>query len=291
MKADNKGKRYRDYNTYLRDLFGERVQKIPLDAGLGCPNRDGTIGQGGCIYCDGRGSGTGALVDGGLSIEEQVQRGRAFASARYGASLFIAYFQSFTNTYAPVETLRSLYRRALSAPGMVGLSVGTRPDCAGKEVLDLLADFGQKYVVWVEYGLQSSHDSTLAVINRGHDAACFEDAVQRTAARGLNVCAHVILGLPGETPEMMAETALYLARLPVSGVKIHLLYVVADSPMGALYRQGRYRCLDRREYVDLVVAFLERLPWRIVVQRLTGDPPRDLRVLGPDWAYDKTETL
>lgn len=227
----------------------------------------------------------------GLSIEEQVRRGQVFASARYGARLFIAYFQSFTNTYGPLETLRSLYERALSAPGMVGLSVGTRPDCAGDDVLDILSCFAYDYLVWVEYGLQSAHDRTLAAIGRGHDAACFEDAVLRTAGRGLDVCAHVILGLPGETREMMLDTARFLAGLPVSGVKLHLLYVVAESPLGELHRRGGYRCLERDEYADLVAGFLEILPPGVVIQRLTGDPPRGVEIIGPGWAYGKAETL
>jgi len=279
--------RYRDYNGYLRDLFGERVQKIPLDVGLGCPNRDGTISREGCAYCDPLGSGSGAYLLKGISVEEQVRKGIAFASRRYGAHMYIAYFQSFTNTYAPVETLRALYDSALAHSGMVGLSVGTRPDCAEDEVLDLLTSYRDKVLVWVEYGLQSAHDVTLTSINRGHDSACFERAVRRTARRGLNVCAHIILGLPGESREMMRETARFLADLPIQGVKIHALYIIEGTAMARRFQEGRFRCLSREAYVDRVVDVLERLPENVVIQRLTGDPPIGVKLVAPAWTLEK----
>ena len=281
-------KRYRDFNGYLRERFGERVQKVSLDAGLGCPNRDGSL-SGGCIYCDPLGSGSGALAR-GLSVEEQLEQGIRAASRRYGARRFIAYFQSFTNTYAPLPKLRRLYDLALAEPGVVGLAVGTRPDCVGEEVLDLLASYGERLVVWVEYGLQSAHDATLERIRRGHDAACFEQAVRRTADRGLNVCAHIILGLPGESKNEMIGTARYLGGLPVHGLKIHGLYVIEGTELGRWYRQGRFRCMDRDTYADRVVDVLERIPKDVVIQRLTGDPPRGHRPLAPDWALDKAGT-
>jgi len=283
-------KRYRDYNTYLREIFGERVQKISLDAGLGCPNRDGTISEAGCIFCDSRGSGTGAMINHGLSIDEQVKRGCRSAERRYGAKKFIAYFQSFTNTYAPVPTLKGLYDQALEHPGMVGLSVGTRPDCVNEEVLRFLSSYQRNYLVWIEYGLQSTHDSTLSGINRGHDAACFEKSTTMADDFGLNVCAHIILGLPGETREMMIETALFLAERPIKGVKIHLLYVVKDTPLAVLYERGAYRCLEREEYIELVADFLELLPPAMVIQRLTGDPIKT-ELVAPLWAKDKMENL
>jgi len=283
-------KRYRDFNTYLRDLFGERVQKISLDAGLGCPNRDGTISEGGCIYCDSRGSGTGAMIRHHLTIDEQVVKGRRFAEKRYGARKFIAYFQSFTNTYASLEKLKNLYNQALKHPGMVGLSVGTRPDCIDGDVLGLLGSYQKDYRVWIEYGLQSAHDSTLLKINRGHDVATFERSVRMADKRGLEVCAHVILGLPGETRDMMLETARYLSGLPVMGVKIHLLYVVKGTPLATLFEKGAYRCLEREAYIELVVDFLEYLPPEMVIQRLTGDPASE-ELVAPQWAQNKTENL
>jgi len=280
---------YRDLNSYLRQRFGERVQKITLDAGLTCPNRDGRVGQGGCLYCNPRGSGTGAWSR-GLSISQQLQEGRTRLGQRYGARKFIAYFQSFTNTYAPLEDLRVLYREALAGPGVVGLSIGTRPDCLSDAVLDLLADLTKDYLVWLELGLQSAQDATLARINRGHDVACFTEAVTRAAARGLETVAHVILGLPGEGPADMAVTASYLAGLPLQGVKLHLLYVTRDSALASLYWSGDYRCLTELEYVAAVADFLELLPPEMVIHRLTGDPhPGEL--LAPEWCLDKSRVL
>lgn len=283
-------KRYHDFNTYLRELFGQRVHKISLDAGLGCPNRDGTISDGGCIYCNTLGSGTGAMIRHHLSIDEQVMKGRRFAEKRYGAKKFIAYFQSFTNTYAPLEKLKNLYDQALQHPDMVGLSVGTRPDCVDQEILRLLSSYGNDYMVWIEYGLQSSHDTTLSAINRGHDVACFRRSVLMSESQGLQVCAHVILGLPGETRDMMVETARFLSDLPVKGVKIHLLYVVKGTPLASLYERGGYRCLEREAYIDSVVDFLEYLPPGVVIQRLTGDPAAE-ELVAPLWAQNKTGTL
>jgi len=280
---------YLDLNRYLRRLCGERVQKIALDAGLTCPNRDGRVGRGGCLYCNSRGSGTGAWSR-GLGISQQIKEGQARVRQRYGAEKFIAYFQSFTNTYAPVEHLQDLYREALACPGVVGLSLGTRPDCLSDEVLDLLAGLRKNYLVWLELGLQSAHDDTLQRLNRGHDVACFTAAVSRAAARGLEVVAHVILGLPGEDFVQMAATAAYLARLPLQGVKIHLLYITRDSALAALYHRGDYRCLTEAEYVSAVVHFLELLPPRMVIHRLTGDPhPGEL--LAPEWCLDKSRVL
>lgn len=284
-------RRYRDFNGYLREQFGERVQKIALDAGLTCPNRDGTLSFKGCIYCDPLGSGSGALSRDGISIEEQLRRGILSARKRYGARKFIAYFQSFTNTYAPVPVLKRLYEQALARPGVVGLAVGTRPDCVNEEILDLLASYRQHGPVWVEYGLQSAHDATLEGIRRGHNTACFKRAVEKTAERGLNVCAHIILGLPEESRDMMLETARYVAGLPVHGLKIHGLYVIEGTDLDRQYKEGRFRCLDRETYADLVVEILERIPEQVVIQRLTGDPPPGSALVAPDWSRDKAKTL
>ena len=283
-------KRYRDFNSYLRETFGERVQKIPLDAGLSCPNRDGTISDKGCIYCDSRGSGTGAMINQGLSIIEQIKIGRKRLGRRYGAKKFIPYFQSFTNTYAPLSQLKEFYDLALERPDMVGLSVATRPDCVTKEILELLGSYQKDHLVWIEYGIQSAHDITLSRINRGHSVACFEQSVHMAKAFGLNVCAHIILGLPGESREMMLQTARFLGRLPVDGVKIHLLYIVKDAPLATLYKNGEYQCLERETYVDLVVDILECLPSEMVIQRLTGDAVEE-ELMAPLWAKHKFETL
>jgi radical SAM protein (TIGR01212 family) len=230
-------KRYRDLNSYLREIFGERVQKISLDAGLGCPNRDGTISRKGCIFCDRRGSGTGGFGEQGLSIDQQIGQAREFIQKRYHAKKFIAYFQSFTNTYAPLHKLKEIYSRALAHEGMVGLSVATRPDCVDTDILRLISSYQQDHLVWIEYGLQSAHDVTLMRINRGHNVACFERSVMMTNECGLNICVHVILGLPGEDHEMMLQTARFLSGLPIHGVKIHLLYVVRGTPLAALFKK------------------------------------------------------
>ncbi len=283
-------KRYRDLNTYLREIFGERVQKIPIDAGFGCPNRDGSISDKGCIFCDSRGSGTGALINKGISIKAQVEAAREYLKKRYKAKKFIAYFQSFTNTYAPVSRLKEVYDQALCFEDIVGISIGTRPDCVDEEKLRLIASYKEQYMVWIEYGLQSAHDTTLNRINRGHDVACFERAVRMTERYGINICAHVILGLPGEDRDMMLDTARYISSLPIHGVKIHLLYVVEGTPLAEMYKRGELRCLDMEEYVGLVVDFLEVLRPDIVIQRLTGDPVRD-ELVAPAWAKEKGKVL
>jgi len=283
-------KRYRDFNTYLKEIFGERVQKISLDAGLGCPNRDGTLSRRGCIFCDRRGSGTGALINHGLSIAQQIAEAKGFIQKRYKAKKFIAYFQSFTNTYAPVSRLKGLYDEALAQKDMVGLSVATRPDCVDREILTLLSSYQADHLVWLEYGLQSSHDKTLKLINRGHDVACFEQSVLMADKYSINICAHVILGLPGEDREMILQTARFLSNLPIRGVKIHLLYVVKETPLSELYHKERFRCLDRKEYANLVVDFLELLPPDMVIQRLTGDPIQS-ELVAPLWAKEKQTNL
>jgi radical SAM protein (TIGR01212 family) len=282
-------KRYNDLNSYLRGIFGCRVQKITVDAGLTCPNRDGTISTGGCIYCNSRGSGTGAH-DRGLSIAVQLEAGKTAMARRYHAEKFIAYFQSFSNTYAPVERLKALYEEALGVEGVVGLFIGTRPDCVSEPILDLLHEMAGRCLVWLEYGIQTARDATLAAIQRGHDTACFLKAVATTHRRGIPVCAHIILGLPGETAADARFTAQTLAAAGIDGVKIHNLYVVRGTRLEADFRSGGYRCLERHAYVEQVVDVLERLPAAAVIQRLTGDPhPQEL--VAPEWSRDKAGTL
>ena len=282
-------RRYTDLNTYFRSTFGCRVQKIAVDAGLTCPNRDGTTGTGGCIYCNDVGSGTGFLEK-GISISEQISRGKQHLARRYKAKKFMVYFQSFSNTYAPLPVLEKIYGEALQFPEVVGLSIGTRPDCIGEPVLDLLQNYAAHHLIWLEYGLQSAHDETLALINRGHDAACFAGAVRKTRDRGLKVCAHVIIGLPGEGRTHVLQTAEFLAGLGIDGVKLHLLYVVRGTRLHTLHREGAYQCLEQDAYVALVCDFLEHLPEQVVVQRLTGDPhPHEL--VAPAWALDRNETF
>lgn len=278
-----------DFNTHLRKRFGCRVQRISIDAGLTCPNRDGTKSYGGCIFCGERGGGTGAARD-NVSIRDQIARGKAFAFKRYKAKKFLAYFQPFSNTYASCTTLRRLYNEALSDPDIVGLCIGTRPDCIDEEKLDMIASYASDYLVWLEYGLQSINNRTLAKINRGHTCEDFVRAVHLTRDRGIYICAHVILGLPGESQEDTLKTAKVLADLKIDGVKIHSLYILEGTPMATLYRQGGYTCLSQQEYVKWVVDFLGLLPSDIIIHRLTGDPDRSLLV-APLWTLRKQETL
>ncbi len=284
-----KTKRYRDYNSYLRSLFGCRVQKITVDVGLTCPNRDGTRGSGGCIYCNVMGSGTGASKR-GMSVSAQLEAGKAFLRKRYNARKFLAYFQSFSNTYAPLPRLQALYQEALAVPDVVGLAIGTRPDCVGDEVLDHLAELAATHLIWLEYGLQSAHNATLARINRGHDVATFVDAVQRARLRHLPVCVHVILGLPGESRDQMLATARFLASMDIQAVKIHLLYVIKHTLLAEWYLRGDYQCLARDQYVALVADFLSLLPDSVIIQRLTGDPHAE-ELLAPRWALEKRKNL
>jgi uncharacterized protein len=278
---------YTDLNSALRARFGCRVHKITIDAGFTCPNRDGARGTGGCIYCNARGSGTGAAAR--ATIAGQLREARPFLRDRYKAEKFIAYFQAFSNTYAPLETLRARYEEALSVEDIVGLAIGTRPDCVPDETLDLLAEFSRRTWLSLEYGLQSIHDRTLALINRGHTAGEFRDAVRRARERGIDLCVHVILGLPGENREDMLETARALGGMDIQGIKIHLQYVVRDTPLHRMFERGEYRCPAREEYVDILCDFLALLPKEIVIHRLTGDPHRD-ELVAPSWALEKEIT-
>ena len=279
---------YNDLNSALRERFGCRVQKITIDAGLTCPNRDGTVSYGGCIYCNARGSGTGASAH--ASITEQITSAKPFLRRRYKAEKFIAYFQSFSNTYGPIDTLRALYEEACVVDDIIGLAIGTRPDCADDDVLDLLAEMNRKTYLSVEYGLQSIRDHTLELINRGHTAATFREAVNRTRARGIEVCTHVILGLPGENMDDMLATASAVGEMDIQGIKIHLMYVIRGTRLHRMYEDGGYQCLNRDEYIDILCEFLALLPPDMVIHRLTGDPHRD-ELVAPLWALEKNANL
>ena len=282
-------KRYRDFKSFLVERFGCRVYKLQIDAGFTCPNRDGTLAAGGCAYCDGRGSAL--RLKGPLPpVEEQIRAGKALYRNLRGAAKFIAYFQTFTNTYAPVERLRAIYDEALAQPDVVGLSVGTRPDCVDDDTLRLLEGCAKRSHVWVEYGLQSIHDRTLKRINRGHDAAAFVEAVRRTAGRGLFICAHVILGLPGETRADMLETARAVAALPIDGIKVHSLLALRGTEVGRLFEEGKIELMTQEDYVSAVCDVLELLPPSVVVQRITAEGYRDI-YLGPGWAQNKLKVL
>jgi uncharacterized protein len=279
--------RYRSLSSWLKSRFGEPVRKITIDAGLSCPNRDGTIGSEGCIYCNPRGSGTGAHEQ-GASILSQVDRGIEALSKRYKCSKFIAYLQAFTNTYAPLSELARIYNEAMIRPEIVGMAVGTRPDCVSDRVLDLLADSARDRLIWVEYGLQSAHPETLALINRGHGSEVFFDAVKRTRDRGITVVVHLILGLPGESLEHMVETAHRVAEARVDGVKLHPLYVIKGTTLEKTYRDGGYAPLSEEEALTATLSVLEVLPPDVVVHRMTSDPHRS-ELVAPLWMLDRRE--
>ncbi|RII28671.1 MAG: TIGR01212 family radical SAM protein [Geobacter sp.] len=282
-------KRYNPFSEELKRVFGCRVHRISVDAGFTCPNRDGARGSGGCIFCGGDGSGSFGIAR-GLSVTGQLEDGKEVMARKYKAARFMAYFQPYSNTYAPVETLRTLYDEALAVPDVVGLIVGTRPDCLPPEVLDLLAAYHRRTYFWLELGIQSFHDRSLRLIRRGHDAATSIAAIQSARSLGLRVCAHVILGLPGESRDDMLATARILNDLGVNGIKLHLLHVMSETELANQYGRGEVRLLDRDEYVGLVCDFLERLDPLIFIHRLTGDGGRD-QLVAPQWSLAKFEVL
>jgi uncharacterized protein len=276
---------YFTFSRYLREQFGTSVRKIPLDAGFSCPNRDGRLGTEGCVFCDAEG-GTGRRNQAGVSVWDQLRRALEFRGVCHPDQKYLAYFQSFTNTDASVAKLRKLYESVLGDPRVAGLVVSTRPDCLPDAVVDLLKELAGRTWVSVEMGVQSMRDVTLGRIGRGHDSKAVRDAVIRCREAGLFVCAHVILGLPGETLEDWVYTARELGMLSVDAVKLHMLYVVENSPLARLFTKGEIRLLERDEYVRGAVAFLQNLPEGTVIERLVSDPPRD-RFLGPQWLLDK----
>lgn len=280
-------KRYYDLKSYWRNLFGCTVHKLQIDAGFTCPNRDGHVASGGCIYCDGRGSmlrQTGALP----TVTEQIISGKKYYKP--SASKFVAYFQTFTNTYAPVTKLQALYDEAMAQDDVIGLSIGTRPDCLGPDVIELLSGYAKNHHIWVELGLQSIHDKTLQLMNRGHNFQQFLDAVTALSGRGLNICVHIIIGLPGESDEDVLKTAKTLATLPIHGIKIHSLLALDGTPMGELYKKGSIPMISKEKYVAHTVDVLEVLPPEMVIQRLTADGYRDI-FLAPAWAGNKLDVL
>jgi radical SAM protein (TIGR01212 family) len=250
---------------------------------------DGTVALGGCVYCDIRSFSPNRRLP-HTTVTAQVERGVAILQKRYNADRFIAYFQAATNTYAPVAKLRRLYDEALQHPQIVGLAIGTRPDCVPDDVLDLVQEYARDRYVCLELGLQTIHDRSLDWMNRGHHFDVFPDAVRRCQGRGFDICAHVILGLPGESPADMLATADAVASMPIHGVKIHNLYAVRDTPLATQVQAGMVRLFERDEYVSLVCDFLERLPPTMVIHRLSGEAPPDFLV-GPAWTLDKPALL
>ncbi len=279
------GKRFNSYNGVLKDIFGARVYKIGLRMDFTCPNRDGKVAVGGCIYCN-NASHTPEDYRPRATVTEQLEQGAAALKKRHRADRYIAYFQSYTNTYDSVAKLENLYREALAFPEVVGLAIATRPDCVGDDVLDLLEDLSQRTYFWLELGLESMHDRTLQWVNRGHGLRQFMDAVERAKRRQLRICAHVILGFPGESRDDILETTDLLNGLGIDGVKLHNLHVIKNTVLEKYYRTDGFALLSRPEYVSLVADFLERLNPEMIVHRLTGETYRAITV-APDWSIDK----
>lgn len=279
------GLRYYAYHFYLRSKFGVRVQKVSVDAGFTCPNVDGTVAIGGCNFCDNRSFSPSRRLP-RQSITEQIDEGIKRLKRRYDCDHFTAYFQPATNTYAPVDRLRRVYDQALEHPQVVALAIGTRPDCVGDPVLDLLQEFAERTQLTVELGMQTMHDRSLDWMNRGHHHAAMVDAVERCRGRGFEVCVHLILGIPNESHADMLATAEEVARLRVDSVKLHNLYAVKDTPLAKQVMAGEVALMGRAEYATILVDTLERLPPDMVVERISGDAPPDYFV-GPAWCLDK----
>jgi radical SAM protein (TIGR01212 family) len=282
-------KRFHTWNYEMRQQFGAKVFKVMLDAGFTCPNRDGSIATGGCTFCSARGSGdfAGSRRD---DLVTQFNKIRDLQHKKWPEAKYIGYFQAYTNTYAPVEELREYYEVILEQPGVVGLSIATRPDCLPDDVIEYLAELNQRTYLWVEMGLQTVHESTSTLINRAHDTECYIDAVTRLRRHGIRVCTHIIHGLPLETHNMMLDTVRSVAAMDVQGIKIHLLHLMRKTPMVKQYEAGLLQFLEKDEYVKLIVDSLELLPPEMIVHRLTGDAPRDL-LIGPMWSLKKWEVL
>ena len=279
-------KRYYPYSKYLKETFGKKVYKITLDSGFYCPNRDGTISKGGCIFCDEVGSFS-RCADSRQTIQEQILSSMEHLQKQFKAEAFIAYFQSYSNTYAPVEKLKEVYDSVFFDEKIVSISIGTRPDCVDSEKLDLISTYKTP---WIEYGLQSSHNETLKWMNRGHDFECFKRAVIETKKRGIKVCAHIILGFPNETKEMMLETARKLAELEIDGIKIHMLTILADSPLLKIYEKNPFYLMDMEQYCEIVCDILEILPPNCTIERIAGTGYSET-TQAPKWVNRRFEIL
>lgn len=282
-------KPYRSLDWHLRKIYGEKVYKLALNGGMTCPNRDGKVGTGGCIFCSAGGSGDFA-ADKRLSVKEQIRVQKEALREKKPARKYIAYFQAYTNTYAPVDYLEKIYTEAMSDEEVVILSVATRPDCLPQETLELLGRLRERKPVWVELGLQTMHEDTADFIRRGYKLECFERAVDDLRARGIEVIVHVILGLPGENKERMLQTVDYLGKMDIQGIKLQLLHILEGTDLGNLYREGKVPVMTMEEYTGTVIECLEHLPPEITVHRLTGDGPKNL-LLAPVWSCAKRTVL
>ncbi|CAN2247342.1 TIGR01212 family radical SAM protein [Bacillus inaquosorum] len=285
----NTEKRYHTLNYHLRDHFGHKVFKVALDGGFDCPNRDGTVAHGGCTFCSAAGSGdfAGNRAD---DLITQFHDIKNRMHEKWKDGKYIAYFQAFTNTHAPVEVLREKFESVLALDDVVGISIATRPDCLPDDVVDYLAELNERTYLWVELGLQTVHERTALLINRAHDFNCYVEGVNKLRKHGIRVCSHIINGLPLEDRDMMMETAKAVADLDVQGIKIHLLHLLKGTPMVKQYEKGKLEFLSQEEYVQLVCDQLEIIPPEMIVHRITGDGPIEL-MIGPMWSVNKWEVL
>lgn len=282
--------RYNALNPFLKQKFGEKVYKITLHADVTCPNRDGTAGSGGCIYCNPSGSIPASFTGPQKGVRQQLEEGIDYIRKRHGANKFISYFQQHTNTYAPASRLAVWFSEAIDHPDIVGLAISTRPDCVSDEVTSLLSELNRNIFMWVELGLQSANDNTLKFLNRGHTVQDFMDAVGRLHEHNIAVCAHIILGLPGETDEDILNTTKLINVLKVEGVKIHNLHILKDTPLEKLHKEGKIKLLTLEEYAKKVVYALERLDPNILIHRFNSHAPRSLTV-APEWSINKMATF
>jgi len=282
-------KRYNSLNYFLREKFGEKVFKISLDAGFSCPNRDGTISKGGCIYCSERGSGDFA-GNRNFSIEKQFKEIKEVMNKKWKKGKYIASFQAYTNTYANIKELREKYQEAVSKEGVVALAIATRPDCLSDEVIELIKEYNDRLYTWVELGLQTVNEDTAKYINRGYQLPIFEDALERLRSNNIDVVVHTIFGLPGESHQQMLDTIKYLTTKDIQGIKMHLLHLLKGTPLVKVYDQGKLTFLEKEEYINLICDAIALLPTNIVIHRLTGDAPRNL-IIGPMWSLKKWEIL
>ena len=280
--------RYNRYADYQRRLYGERVQKVTVDAGFTCPNRDGTKGRGGCIYCNNESFNPG-YNSASKPIRQQIEEGVEFLKRRYkNVRKFIVYFQPYSNTYASLDTLKRYYEEALSHPEVIGLTIGTRPDCVDENKISYLEELAKEYDITIEYGLESISDETLRKINRGHDVQSYLDALELTRERGIKICTHIIFGFPWENEELWLKTADWLSDKPFHFLKVHQLHVVKDTALERMYNKKPFYLMNPEEYIDLIIRFLERLNPNIVIQRLFGEaPPRTL--IAPHWGVRNTQ--
>ena len=288
MEFNGTDKRYNQFSAYLKNKFGAKVYKITIDAGFSCPNRDGHISTGGCIFCDEGGSFSQAHSN-RLSVEQQVIVGAETLSKRFKAQKFMSYFQAYSNTYKPVNELEKIYSSSLSHKDIVGLSIGTRPDCIDDEKLKLIASYKDDYYTWIEYGLQSVHNKTLKRINRGHDYDTFLRAYEKTKEYGINVCVHVIFGLWESHDEIM-QTAQTLAKLGIDGVKIHMLVALEGTKLAQIYNQGEITFMSEEDYINTVCDFLEYLPQTTTIHRLAGNGLKK-ELIAPRWIGKKLDCL